>query len=103
MQFARDYIEQSSHHYQDEHWNLELAELNYQGQSIEICKAENIQIFNQKTQQWQIQTVNFDRHKVINLLGSPVRVMYPDDLTHYKLMLQRPVDLDDVAAMQTKQ
>ena len=103
LQFARDYIDQSSHHYQDEHWNLELAELNYQGQSIEVCRAENIQIFNQQTQQWQIQAVDFDRHEIINLLGSSVRVMHPEDLIHYKLMLQRPVDLDDFAAMQTAQ
>ncbi|WP_461535409.1 nucleotidyltransferase domain-containing protein [Spongorhabdus nitratireducens] len=101
LDFGADYISQPSTRYQDENWDLELAELNYEGQLIEICKADNIRMFNQLTGLWEVQPVDFDRHSRIELMGLKVAVMSAKDLIGYKQKLGRPVDLADIAAITT--
>ncbi|MGY0216108.1 nucleotidyltransferase [Endozoicomonadaceae bacterium StTr2] len=97
LDFGADFISQPSSHYRDENWDLELAELNYEGQLIEICKGDNIRMFNQLTGSWEIQSVDFDRHSRMELMGVEVAVMSSEDLVDYKQKLQRPVDLEDIA------
>ena len=103
LDFGIDYISQPSARYRDENWDLELAELNYEGQLIEICRADNIRMFNQLTSLWEIQTVDFHRHSQMKLMGADVTVMTADDLITYKQKLRRPVDMEDIAAITATQ
>ena len=97
--FAKAYIIEGPARYRDENWDLDLVEIDYHGQNVEIASVGNILIFDQDSGQWLKQEVDFNHYTRVSINHLPVKVMNKTDLINYKKVLAREVDLADIAAI----
>ena len=77
-----------------------LLTLEYEGQSIDIVGADDGQLFNKRTQQWQKCPAHLDTAVLKNIDGQLLPIIAKTDLIAYKILLQREVDVVDLAGLQ---
>jgi hypothetical protein len=82
-------------HYRDDHWDLYLLTLNYEGQAIDIGGTQ-AKIFNQQTNAWETRLTETPDVEMKNVFGKCVPVESWESLISYKTKLARDVDLEDV-------
>lgn len=87
--------------YQDENWNLNLITLNYHGQDIDIS-GNSAQIYNQQTGSWEEHASDLAVFEWKELFGRRVPVESKQCLINYKTKLGRPVDIEDVRQLTTR-
>lgn len=80
----------------DESWRVYLLTLNYEGQAIDLGGAYQTQIFDPSTEQWVPSPANLENVRMVSLSGLSLPVVNAEDLLHYKEILSRPVDLQDI-------
>jgi hypothetical protein len=74
--------------------------LNYQGMQIEIGEATtNPRFYNHRDGRWEDQRIDLLASSQVDLYGVQVRIMPKDELLAYKAMLERDVDLFDIAQL----
>jgi len=83
----------------DDNWDIYLMVLNREGQDIDICSA-TAKIFNQTTNNWDIEVADLSKFEMKELYGLKVPVIPKEELISYKKKLGREVDLEDVAFLQ---
>ncbi|MFC3852240.1 nucleotidyltransferase [Salinispirillum marinum] len=84
-------------------WHLEYIQFIYEGVKVEVGNAEQVEIFDSDSHEWTELHLDFSRVKDIEVMGVALPVMNVEDLIHYKRILNRPVDRDDLAQIVTKE
>lgn len=100
VQAGHTYISKAATHYCEEGWDLTYVQFKYEGVKVEVGNAQGAQIFDAAHQAWVPLPVDFSRTQTVRLLGLKLPLMLKEDLIEYKSLLSRPVDLDDIQAMQ---
>ena len=95
---VKDHITFGPDRFVDEHWDLRLLRLNYEGQQIDIC-GDDTKIRSARTEKWEDCRTNFLASDDHDLYGTLVPVIKKDDLIEYKKALGRPVDREDITAI----
>lgn len=96
---VKSFIIYGPERYIDENWNLVLITLKYGDQEIDIAAIE-AKIFNQKTKRWVKKPGNFKDSNLKNVFGIQVLVEKKEALIRYKKILNREVDIKDVAQLE---
>jgi len=91
-----EYIIDGPKQYQDDHWDLYVMTLLYQGQEIDLTSTDKLKIFNALTNKWELLITDLSKACLIDLMGIKVPVIPINDLLSYKKILQRQVDLLDI-------
>lgn len=81
----------------EEGWHLEYIQFIYEGTKVEVGNAEQAEVFDSDASQWKALAIDFSRVRIIQVLGVKVPVMRVEDLIHYKRILNRPVDREDIS------
>jgi hypothetical protein len=76
--------------------------LRYQNQDIDLSGAYHAQIYNQQNKIWQKLTTDFSKAEYKNIMGLNLPVISKQELIAYKKILARPVDLVDIAQLESK-
>lgn len=92
----KEFIIYGPTHYVDDHWNLYVMTLRYQGQEIDLTSTDNVKIYNSLTSQWEPFETDLTKACRIEIMGIQLPVIPKYDLLTYKKMLRRPVDLLDI-------
>lgn len=85
--------------FQDEHWDLQLLTLEYQGQEIDLGGAYQTKIFCAKKKEWVPCPSDFSKSIQKIVFGFKVPIISKEELIQYKTMLGRDVDKVDLAAL----
>jgi hypothetical protein len=93
---VRDYIKFGPTQYKDEHWDLFLLTLSYEGQDIDLAGAYECKIFDEDKKEWVTISDDFTTARMMEAYGIRVPVMNREALIAYKKMLGRDVDKIDV-------
>jgi hypothetical protein len=94
---VKEFIVYGPDQYVDENWNLKLMTLDNKGQLIDICgKAK---IFDQNTQNWVDEEVDFAESVDFVVYDMNVKVVSKHDLLAYKSKLLWEVDRQDIEAL----
>lgn len=80
----------------DEHWDLELMVLKYDGVLIDVFGLEEVKIFNQGSKEWERLDIDLGLVKVGEIGGIMVNIIDIESLINYKRKLNRKVDIQDV-------
>lgn len=84
-------------HQKDGHWDITYLKMNYEGQKIEIGDSDHAMIFDTHQKQWVSQGIDYTRSQRRMVLGREVNVMPREQLIAYKTLLNREVDVQDIA------
>lgn len=87
--------------FRDEHWDLRLMTLEYQGQLIDIGGASHAKIFDRKKGMWVNIVANVAAAETQTIFDISLPFVPKQDLLWYKSILDRDVDREDVASMET--
>lgn len=93
---VRPYICFGPARHHDDAWDLELLQLNYRGQIIELGGI-HAQIFDKKTNIWVSLNANLAVFEERKVFGISVPVIPKNELIYYKSILSRVVDREDIA------
>lgn len=85
--------------YKDDHWNLLLLTLSYEGQRIDISSAHDAKKFDAAAQAWVSARVDLDTFQMMEVYGIMVPLIPKATLIEYKKKLGRDVDREDVKAL----
>lgn len=89
------YVVYGPDRYKDDHWDVSLMTLRYEGQEIDIA-GNGGRIFNQLNHSWEDIDSDLDDHELVEVYGKKVPVERVDALIAYKTKLSRDVDIEDV-------
>ncbi len=84
-------------HQRDAHWDITYLKIDYEGQKIEIGDSDNAKIFDAHKKQWVSQGIDYSASQRKMVLGCEVNVMPLKQLIAYKSLLNREVDIEDIA------
>lgn len=73
--------------------------LNYAGQEIDICGADEFKLFDAPTGQWRLVPADLHKSEEREVFGIKVPIVAKEDLINYKAMLARDTDLADIEAI----
>jgi hypothetical protein len=77
-------------------WDVELCTIEFEGQDISLNGADDARIFDAKSRSWRSVRVDFRESCALEVEGVVVPVMPLGRLIHYKRILARHVDLQDI-------
>lgn len=86
--------------YKDDHWDLELMTLVYEGQEIDIA-GSGAKIFNKVTALWEPCSGDSRDVEIMEIFGRDVPVEPRKHLIAYKSKLLREVDIEDIKQLGT--
>jgi hypothetical protein len=89
--------------YQDEHWDIFLMTLQYEGQEIDIGGVDTRRLFDKVSMQWIDTPVDFMKAVKKEVYGIFVPIISLTELLTYKKLIGREVDLEDVTALERVQ
>lgn len=75
--------------------------LNYKGQEIDICGANDMKIFNKNKKKWVQLKTSFSKNTKKRIFNKLVPLINKNDLINYKLKLSRVVDRIDTKYLQS--
>ncbi|MEJ0061987.1 MAG: hypothetical protein WDO70_01960 [Alphaproteobacteria bacterium] len=84
----------------DENWDLPIIVLNHHGQDIDICGGDDTKIFDAQNNIWVSVPMDLAAAAPREIFGLTIPVMTPEQLIAYKTLLKRPVDIEDIAALE---
>jgi hypothetical protein len=93
---VKEYITKGPYHLQDDFFDLTLLTLEYQGQPIDLGGAYEVKIRNKETGEWIEYPTDFRKSENHTIYGVDVPVVTKEELIHYKSLVARPTDLEDV-------
>jgi hypothetical protein len=98
---VKQYVIFGPKQYKNDHWDLLVMTLEYEGQEIDIAGAYEGKLFDSAVGKWVL--LPFDLSKAIpkEAFGMTVSVIPRDDLIEYKKKLGRAVDQEDVKNLVT--
>lgn len=79
-------------------WDIIYLALNYRGMHVEIGESStHPRFYNHRDGRWEEQCIDYAASTHMHLYGVEVAIMPKDELIAYKAMLNREVDLLDLA------
>lgn len=96
---ATPYVVWGPEHYQDAHWDITFAKLEFAGQKIEFGDSSDAFIRDPRSENWVRQEIAYERSVWGEVLGVRVPLMPKAELIAYKRLLDRDVDRLDVAEL----
>ncbi len=96
VEFGRPYITYGPTHHKGKLWDLTYVQFRFQGQAVEVGSDNDCKIYNAADKNWHSKIINFDQYEYRTLFGMTFKVMPVEDLIHYKAILNRPVDIEDI-------
>ena len=100
VEAGQEYISKPATRYREAGWDLTYVQFKYAGVKIEVGSAAGASIFAKESQTWIPLDIDFSRYETVSLLGAELPLMLKEDLIRYKLALSRPVDIEDIRAIQ---
>ena len=100
VQAGHQFISKAAAHRREEGWDLTYVQFKYEGVKVEVGNADRAQIFDAQNRTWVALNIDFSRYETVHLLGLELPLMLKEDLIWYKSLLSRPVDIEDVLAIQ---
>lgn len=100
VQAGQQFVSKAAAHRQEEGWDLTYVQFKYEGIKVEVGNADGSQIFDASHETWVPLNIDFSRYVTVHLLGLELPLMLKDDLVRYKSTLARPVDIEDICAIQ---
>ena len=83
--------------YKDQEWDVtEQMTVIYEGQEIDLPRADTMKIFNKKEGVWELFPFDISLSVYANVLGLHIPVISKEMLVSYKSKIGRTVDLLDV-------
>jgi len=102
VEAGRDFVSKPAAQRQEEGWDLTYVQFQYEGVKVEVGNADDVSIYDSVNHVWIPMNIDFSRYVTAHLLGLDLPVMLKDDLIHYKLILSRPVDIEDIRAISNR-
>ena len=99
VQAGHQFISKAAAHRREEGWDLTYVQFKYEGVKVEVGSSDGPRIFDANRQTWVPLSIDFSRYATVSLLGLELPLMLKEDLVHYKTVLSRPVDIEDVRAI----
>ncbi|OMH39106.1 hypothetical protein [Motiliproteus sp. MSK22-1] len=96
---VKERISKPAGHYCEEGWDLEYLQCKYEGCKVEIGNADNTKILNSTHGRWETLRIDFSDTQHKTIFGLEIPLMSQANLIRYKSVLGRPVDLQDIKAM----
>lgn len=87
---VKKYIIQDLGRHKEKKWDLKLMVLDYHGQLIDISGAENIKIFNETSQEWELHPSKLNQARACEFMGLKLPVNNPKELLEYKRIMIAP-------------
>lgn len=100
VQAGQEFVSKAAAHRQEEGWDLTYVQFKYEGIKVEVGNADGPQIFDAGKADWVPLEIDFSRYAIVRLLGIDLPLMLKEDLIEYKSALSRPVDVEDIRAIQ---
>lgn len=100
VQAGQEFVSKAAAHRQEEGWDLTYVQFKYEGIKVEVGNADDPQIFDAGKADWVPLEIDFSRYAIVRLLGIDLPLMLKEDLIEYKSALSRPVDVEDIRAIQ---
>lgn len=94
-ELAKDNIIYGPSRFKDDHWDLELMTLCYDGQDIDISENE-AKIFNKQSGAWEVIHSDLAKFELLEIYNKKVPIEEKNSLINYKNKLSREVDLEDI-------
>lgn len=85
--------------YKDDHWDLLLLTLSYEGQRIDISGAYNAKKFDGTTKTWVSARADLEAAQMMEVYGVEVPIIPKATLIAYKKTVGREVDKIDVEVL----
>ena len=99
VQAGQAFISKPAGRYCEEGWDLTYVQFKQAGIKVEVGSAEGVRLFDAASGTWVSLPIDFTRYHTASLLGQTLPLMLKDDLIHYKSVLSRPVDIEDIRAI----
>ncbi|MBD3897172.1 hypothetical protein IEI94_15040 [Halomonas sp. ML-15] len=100
VEAGQAYISKGAAHYREEGWDLTYVQFKYEGIKVEVGSADGAHIFDASRQAWVPLAIDVTRVEMRPVLGMDLPLMPKDDLIRYKRALSRPVDIEDIRAIE---
>jgi hypothetical protein len=84
------------------HFSLKLVTVKYRNQFIDIGGAYEPRIRHTSEDEWHKCPTNFANAKKLSVMGRIVPVVSREELVHYKGVVGRKVDLEDIQAIESR-
>lgn len=97
--FVKKYISSGPTRFIDNHWNLLMMTIIYQGVSIDISGAKTGKLFDLTNKKWTLYRADFRKNIEKTIFGITVPVIPKNELIAYKQKLQRMADKQDIQAI----
>jgi hypothetical protein len=98
--YVNRYVQFGPRHFKDDHWDLELMRLKYEGQPIDLGGAYHAKVFDCDLKDWVSVPADFTKAEERPIFGRLVPVVARELLLEYKKKLGREVDLLDIAHLE---
>lgn len=100
LPFVSEYIVSGPSHYIDEHFDLKLLTLDYNGQSIDITAAESVRVYDRSEGRWIQDPTDLAAVELREIYGLTIPVQKRELLIRYKKLVARATDLEDVQQLE---
>lgn len=97
---AEKYISKPPKHYTEEGWDLEYVQFIYHGTKVEVGNDDGVKVYSSKLKKSFPLQISFTDINYVEVLGIIIPLMQANDLITYKRVLNRPVDQEDIKAIQ---
>ena len=99
-ELAKDHLTWDPKHYKDNEWDIEFAKFEFDGQKVEIGNSTGAKRFDNETNEWIDENIDYDTYEVKEFLGVKFKVISKQKLIEYKRKLNREVDKIDLKQME---
>lgn len=83
-----------------EHWDLDVLVLEFAGVKIELGDSEDARYFDALASRWVPAEIDYSASVKKTVYGTPIPLISLPGLVEYKSRLLRPVDRQDLAALE---
>ena len=95
----RKYLTFGPANYKDKNFSTHGVALKYRGQVIEMSGTETEKLYDSKKKKWIKSKINLSKAVKKKVFGMTVPVIRKKDLIHYKGILMRKVDKEDLKVL----
>ena len=98
----RQYIKIGPKRFKDKVMNTYGLSIVYRGQIIDLSGTESEVLFDKKSKKWIKSKIDLSKVNKKKVYGKIVNVIRKEDLTAYKSMIRRRVDIEDIDDIKLK-
>jgi hypothetical protein len=101
VSLGQEYISKPAKHYieEAEGWNVKYVQFKYRETKIEVGSSKGVEIFDSSLKKWVGLEIDFSNIEYRMVYGINIPLMAIEELVNYKKVLARPVDREDIEAI----